>query len=397
MFEYEDLEDEVNEKGQEIDPLDEAWLKDPKHQLLYALDLANQAARKGKRKTFDEHIFEVNYYENIQRLAKDLYRKTYKPLPGTAHVVHEPVVREIFAASYRDRIVHHLIVSAIDDYIDRRLWYYSSSCRKGKGTLFGVKGLDHHIRQVSKNYQYKDVFVVKFDIKGYFMHIPRKKLYKIVMRWFDEIYTPEHRGRWYGILKHAIYEVVHDNPVDGVKIRDGAKAWAKLPADKCLFCQPPGQGIVIGNLTSQEFSNIFLDVLDRFVTQKLGYKAYGRYVDDFYIVVRKAELPKLLNRDRYAISNLLSGIGLTLHPKKLKVYQIGQEIPFLGMKVGVNHIVPGERLTRNMKKTLRLRMMNMRGDECWISYVGMMKHVKHYKLIRQIFSEVGMEYTLETR
>ena len=395
MFEYDDLEEELGQSPNEIDPLDKQWLKDPKHQLLYALDLANQAARKGKRETFDEHVFEVNYYENIQRLAKDLYDKTYSPLPGTAHIVHKPVIREIFAAPFRDRIVHHLIVSAMDDYIDKRLWYYSSSCRKGKGTLFGVRGLDHHIRKVTNNYAVKDAYVVKFDIKGYFMHISRAKLYKIVIRWLDKIYPPENRGMWYGILKHAIHEVIHDNPVDGVKIRDGAKAWAKLPADKCLFCQPPGQGIVIGNLTSQEFSNIYLDILDRYITQRLGYKAYGRYVDDFYIVVKKEQLPQLLRCDRYAIANLLSGLGLTLHPKKMAVYKVGREVPFLGMKVGMTHIVPGDRLQRNMRRAVRLRMMDLRDDDTLISYIGMMKHVSHYNVISKIFSEVGWEYTLE--
>lgn len=392
MFEFEDLEEELD--GHEIDRLDREWLKDPKNQLLYALDLANQAARKGKRKTHDEHVFEVNYYENIQRLRDDLYNKTYRPLPGTAHVVREPVIREIFAASFRDRIVHHLIVSSIDDYIDKRLWHYSTSCRKKKGTLFGVKGLDHHIRKVSLNYKRRDVYIVKFDIKGYFMHIPRKKLYRIVMRWFDEIYPVENRGMWYGILKHAIYEVVHDNPVEGVKIRDSVNDWAELPVDKCLFCQPPGQGIVIGNLTSQEFSNIFLDILDRFITQRLGYKYYGRYVDDFYIVVTKKQLPQLLRRDKVAIANLLNGMGLTLHPRKLAVYKIGQEVPFLGMKVGVNHIIPGERLKRNARKAVRLRMMNLRDDDVVISYIGMMKHVNHYNAMRKIFDEVGWDYAL---
>ena len=392
MFEYDDYENEIAAYGEEIDPLDREWLKDPEHQLLLALDLANQEARKGKRRTFDEHVFEVNYYENIQSLAKDLYHKTYTPLPGTAHIVHKPVIREIFAASFRDRIVHHLIVSSIDEYVDKRLWYYSSSCRKGKGTLFGVMGLDHHIRQVSQNYTRKDVYVVKFDIKGYFMHIPRKKLYTAVMKWVDQIYPEGRRGTWYGILKHAIFEVIHDDPVEGVKIRDSAKAWAKLPADKCLFCQPPGRGIVIGNLTSQEFSNIYLDYLDRFITQRLGYKAYGRYVDDFYIVVTKEQLRQLLKYDRVAIANLLYGLGLTLHPKKMVVFKLGREIPFLGMKVGVNHIVPGDRLVRNMRHALRLRMMNYCDDDTVTSYIGMMSHVKHHHILTKVFSEVGWDY-----
>ena len=44
-----------------------------------------------------------------------------------------------------------------------------------------------------------------------------------------------------------------------VTIKGHLSDWKGLPKNKSLFWQPPGQGIVIGNLTSQLLSNIYLD------------------------------------------------------------------------------------------------------------------------------------------
>ncbi len=40
----------------------------------------------------------------------------------------------------------------------------------------------------------------------------------------------------------------------------------------------------VGYLTSQLFSNVYLNRLDQYVKRKLTFKHYGRYVDDCYIV-----------------------------------------------------------------------------------------------------------------
>ena len=85
-----------------------------------------------------------------------------------------------------------------------------------------------------------------------------------------------------------------DDPCRDVRRKGWPQDWRNVPDAKSLFKQPAGVGIVIGNLTSQLLSNIYLDQLDRFVTQTLGWKAYGRYVDDFYIVVAEEDLPRVL-------------------------------------------------------------------------------------------------------
>ena len=87
---------------------DKEWLRKFENRLLFALYVAYLEARKGgKRGTKDEHRFELNADENLIKLRDDILAKTYRPSRSTAHIIHNPVIREIFAATFRDRVVHH--------------------------------------------------------------------------------------------------------------------------------------------------------------------------------------------------------------------------------------------------------------------------------------------------
>lgn len=136
-----------------FDAEENQYLRTFENRLELALYVAYREARRGgKRKTHDEHAFEANEYENLLNLKTDLLNKTYVPGRSTSHIIYNPVIREIFAASFRDRVVHHLVFDTVYDWWDRRFIEDSYSCRVGKGTLYGVKRLDHHIRSASENY-----------------------------------------------------------------------------------------------------------------------------------------------------------------------------------------------------------------------------------------------------
>lgn len=191
-----------------------------------------------------------------------------------------------------------------------------------------------------------------------------------------------------GILKHAIHEIIFNYPVKGVKIQGSYEDWRGLPEDKSLFCQPPGQGLVIGNLTSQFFSNIYLDVLDRFITITLGYKHYGRYVDDLYYVVTKEALKKA-KRDIRIIDNFLNGLGPSLNKKKTHIFSSNQAIPFLGMTIKDHAIMPGRRITHNFTDYAYRLTSGYDSLDAIVSYLGILHHCNSGKAINKIFSKVG--------
>ena len=372
------------------------WLKEPRNLLLAELYVAELLARKGgKRKTMDTHGFEFNLFENLVKLRDALWSGYYYPSRGTVHVIFDPVQREIFAAPYVDRILHHWIVGTIMKWQEPRLIYDSYSCRKGKGTLFGIKRLQHHILSVSRNFK-QGAYVVQLDISGYFMHIKRDVLYKRVIAGLDLQFPVGARDKRYLMLKWATAQVIFDDPTKGVRLQGTYRDWIGLPEDKSLMLQPAGQGMVIGNYTSQTFSNIYLDPLDRFITMTLGWKHYGRYVDDFYIVVSKEDLPRV-KRDIAAIQKFLAGYGLSINRKKTKITEVHKGIKFLGAVVRGFRIFPGKRIVQNYYRAAYEVATGQREPEVIVSYLGMFSHFDAGKIHRKVFASVGWDYIYDCK
>lgn len=343
----------------------------------------------GKRKTMDEHSFEINDIDNIVNLRNAIMARKYKPSRGVAFIIHDPVTREVFAAPFIDRVVHHFLFKFTNQWWEPRLWKSSYSCRKNKGTLCGIQDLQRNMRRATENGT-KDAYVLKRDIRGYFMSLERKRLYERICWGLDRQFP--NGGELYRTIKYLWKEVIFDDPCRGITIRGRKSDWDDLPPEKSLFNQPEGRGIVIGNLTSQLLSNIYLDQLDRFMVYNLGFKNYGRYVDDFYAVVKAEELneakAKMNEAEKY-----LTSLGLTMHPKKKFNLPVKDGVEFLGAKIYWDHIVPGERISQNFAKNLyKLESTGKGKPESVTSYDGHLAHYNSHKLIKKIYDGLGWDY-----
>ena len=111
------------------------------------------------------------------------------------------------------------------------------------------------------------------------------------------------------------HKILVNSPTKNCFIKGGRKNWADLPPNKSLFHSAPLCGLPIGNLTSQIFANLYLNVFDHYIKHELGMRYYGRYTDDFVLVHKDREhLASLVPRIR---DFLKSELGLTLHPRKI--------------------------------------------------------------------------------
>ena len=357
--------------------------------LFWKLYQAERKARKGKAMTRDVYLFEMNLMENLRQLTHDIWTGVYKPGRGIAFIIEKPVVREIFAAPFRDRIVHHFLYDMIYDWWDKRLINDSYSCRKGKGAIYGIERLKKYIRSTSCNYTVP-TYVLKLDIKGYFMSLRHEKLYERVCWGLARQYKDSPKTR--KLLEYLWREVIFDKPCEGVKIRGSWADWKKLPREKSLFCQAPGVGIVIGNLSSQLLSNIYLDLLDRYITFELGCKTYGRYVDDFYIVVSEKDRKRLLADVPKIERFLKEEMDLILHPRKRYFQEVHKGVEFLGAVVYLFHTVPTRRFKNNFCKNLAEVGMGYRDVAAVTSYLGRLKHMNGKKLAYRVFEQMGWWY-----
>lgn len=103
-----------------------------------ALLQAAQQARRGKRCRPAVAAFEFNLERELWRLHAELTEKSYRPGPYRSFFIHEPKKRQISAAPYRDRVVHHALVGVLEPIFERTFIADSYACRKGKGTHAAV-------------------------------------------------------------------------------------------------------------------------------------------------------------------------------------------------------------------------------------------------------------------
>jgi len=106
--------------------------------------------RKNKRNTANASAFEIDYEHNLVQLCEDINNGTYQIGRSIAFIVDKPVKREIFAADFRDRVVHHLVIKKLNPFFEKQFVYDSYSCRAGKGTHFGIQRMINLSARVPK-------------------------------------------------------------------------------------------------------------------------------------------------------------------------------------------------------------------------------------------------------
>lgn len=296
--------------------------------------------RRNKRNTVNALAFEVDYEHELIRLWEEIHAGTYQPGRSIAFIVDKPVKREIFAADFRDRVVHHLVINKLNPLFERLFIQDSYACRKHKGTQAGILRASRFIRQCSHAYT-RNCYILKLDIQGFFMAINKRILWG-KLRDFIALHYP-HQDQ--GLLLELCHKILDNNPTKNCFIKGGRRNWDGLPPDKSLFHSRPYCGLPIGNLTSQIFANFYMNSFDHFMKHDLGIRYYGRYVDDFLLVHQdRAYLKSLIPR----IADFLSKeLELTLHPRKVYLQHYTRGVTFLGMKLKPHRIVAGKRIKGN--------------------------------------------------
>lgn len=195
--------------------------------------------KKRKKNTINALKFEIDREKNLIALLKELKSKQYRISKHICFVVTHPTPREIFAADFRDRVVHHLLYNEIRELFEKDFIDNSYANRTGKGTHKGVEKIKEYLKADCTHF-------LKLDIKSFFCSINKDILYDIVQKkiWgSDKSYGWKHDVDW--LCKKIVY---HD-PAKNYLFKGSWKTKALIPRDKSLFYSN-GKGLPIGNLTS---------------------------------------------------------------------------------------------------------------------------------------------------
>jgi len=312
----------------------------PASPIFWELHKAYLDARKHKRNTINQLKFERNLEVELLSLYNELETRTYELRPGICFINELPVKREIIAADFRDRVIHHFLYNRIYPILDRKFIYDSYSCRVGKGTLFGIKRVQKFLKSCAA--ATSSVWVLRLDIQGFFMAINRSILFDLIINGL--------RNEICDLSKFLINKIVFNDPLKDSLFKSPKSAWNDLPPDKSLMHSAPDCGLPIGNLTSQIFANVYLNPLDHFIKRDLKIKCYGRYVDDMVLI--HSDKRVLLNAISCIREFLQTELKLILHPKKIKLQPADKGFAFLGAYIYPNRIAVGKRIVKNFRECI---------------------------------------------
>lgn len=348
--------------------------------------------RQNKRRTFNALAFETDFEYNLISLWREINNHTYQPGRSIAFIVTKPVLREVFAADFRDRIIHHLLINKLNHIFEAQFIEDSYSCREGKGTLYGVKRIAQFMRECSHNYE-QDCYVLKMDIKSFFMSIDKKILFHKVRELVMQNYIETDRD----LIIELLEKIIFNRPEKNCHIKGKRSDWKGLPKSKSLFTSAPYKGLPIGNLTSQIFANYYMSEFDDYVTKTLGIKYYGRYVDDFVIVhPDKQFLIDIQPKLRQFLADRLS---LTLHPKKVYLQHYTKGVKFIGAVVKPYREYIANRTKGNLYDTIERYNHQIASDYKGIknnlddvvssvnSYLGFMVHYKSFNIRKKMLEK----------
>lgn len=101
--------------------------------------------RRNKRTTASAIVYEMDYESKLIALRDRINARTYQPGKSICFVVTRPRYREVFAASFEDRIVHHYIALRLEPLFELVFSPRAFNCRKEKGQLYGAEMLQADI------------------------------------------------------------------------------------------------------------------------------------------------------------------------------------------------------------------------------------------------------------
>lgn len=266
-------------------------------------------ARRCKRSKGETAAFEYSAIEKLLILSKSLLQGTHQPDPLDAFLIYEPKKRLIQAPTFRDKVVQHALTDCIVyDELSRSLTLNTYAAQYGKGTHYGLKMLERHMRthflrnkaadeaarkaaglpyRPMEEWDYANGAVIKGDIRHFFQSIDHDRLKAVLAERF-----PDERIQ--------------------------ALMWKYIDA--------VDEGLALGHQTSHIYAVFYVHSIMHYVGEKLRLPLAGMYMDDWYVICPDMETARealALVREEFR------KLGLALN-NKTNIFPLQNGIDFCG-------------------------------------------------------------------
>lgn len=331
----------------------------------YSLELLVAAyydCRKNKRNSASALRFEQDLERNLVQLHEELANGAYRPGRSICFVITRPKPREVWAADFPDRIIHHFLYNQVADQFHRRFIIDSCACIPGRGTLYGAQRLYAKVRRQTQNWS-RPAYYLKLDLANFFVSIDKRIVWPLLAKHIPEAW-------WRKLAAQILF---HD-PRENFEYRGDPALIDLVPPHKRLLSALPYHGLPIGNLSSQFFANVLLDALDQHIKHTIRARHYIRYVDDMVLL---HESPQWLDAAKVEIEAFLPGLGLSLNPRKTILQPVSRGVDFVGyvikpwrMEVRRRTLHAGLAAIESASDSETLEIIN--------SYLGLMRHASSH-------------------
>lgn len=341
-----------------------------------AIEAGYKTALRGSRKFTREAVLYDLYSEvNNVRLWRDLKKieKTrqagvseYTPGKYRHRIIVEPKERSLHIPPLRDKIVQLVIHQELQTLFRPVFVNRSFACMYGKGPIRAAFNVQHDMR-VARMKWGDEATVIKIDVRKFFYSIDRSVLKQIIAKRFKK-------------LKKKYPE----------KYEDFLRFYRLLC--KVIDSSPEGErGIPLGNVSSQDFANIYLNELDQFCIRFLGATLYMRYMDDVVIIAPDKEIA------REWLAKIKVFLQERLHletNQKTKIFYVRQGVNAYGFKIKATHLLLRTESKRREKRRIKRMMEKLQEGtitkaaivQSVNSWLGFARWACAYNLAKKIFA-----------
>ena len=242
---------------------------------------------------YKAQLFEMNRLLRTAEIQRDLANRSYRPQKGFSFTIRERgKTRKITSDTMIDKTVNHLICDhSLSPELDRFVSFDNMASQKGKGTDKYRSRLKAHLQQYYREQKTHKGYILLIDFSKYYDRINHEKAKKQLMALLKKTNSPN----------LELNEFIFDETFK-------------------IFAS---EGINIGNQISQNIGVLYSMEIDNLIKIKYGFKYWGRYMDDSYVISNSKErLEELLE----AIKVKAKEWDIVINEKKTRIQRL--DIPF---------------------------------------------------------------------
>ena len=338
-----------------------------------AIEAGYKTALRGSRKFTREAVLydlysEVNNGRDLKKIEKTRQAGVSEYTPGKYRhrIIVEPKERSLHIPPLRDKIVQLVIHQELQTLFRPVFVNRSFACMYGKGPIRAAFNV-HHDMRVARMKWGDEATVIKIDVRKFFYSIDRSVLKQIIAKRFKK-------------LKKKYPE----------KYEDFLRFYRLLC--KVIDSSPEGErGIPLGNVSSQDFANIYLNELDQFCIRFLGATLYTRYMDDVVVIAPNKEIA------REWLAKIKVFLQERLHletNQKTKIFYVRQGVNAYGFKIKATHLLLRTESKRREKRRIKRMMEKLQEGtitkaaivQSVNSWLGFARWACAYNLAKKIFA-----------